>query len=270
MLETPTVKAWLPFILSASFAIVCLLPNLAEYLDFQLPLAKIIYVPATGLGYLSVFFHEIGHAVASTIFGSPAMPMFDFQHGGGLTHWGEYSIFLQVVFSLLMIAGLIWLYRHNEIRALCVAGFIFLGYLALLLTDGKEIFRLYMGHGTEILIGCFCLFRGLTNTADEGTWSTKGTERHLNIIFGTYALGLNTLNSYFLATDDTVRMAYDMQKGGHMLGDFRRMAEMLGVQLETIAISSLVLTGVMLTATLWAVYYWRTWYGPSLNDRRSF
>jgi hypothetical protein len=51
-----------------------------------------------GLTYMSIFFHEIGHTVTAWFYGYPTVPMFDFEHGGGLAVWFSDSIFLIVVF----------------------------------------------------------------------------------------------------------------------------------------------------------------------------
>ena len=43
-------------------------------------------VIATGLSYIGVFFHEIGHALFNWLYGYMAVPTFDFASGGGMTY----------------------------------------------------------------------------------------------------------------------------------------------------------------------------------------
>ena len=43
------------------------------------PLTRFVF------GYMGTLAHEFGHTVAAWLFGYPAIPAFNFQHGGGLT-----------------------------------------------------------------------------------------------------------------------------------------------------------------------------------------
>jgi len=74
------------FIISSILAAFFLLPFLSEWLGFDLPLRGLLFIPFTGVDYMRIFFHELGHCVTFWVFGYPAVPAFDFQYGGGMTY----------------------------------------------------------------------------------------------------------------------------------------------------------------------------------------
>ena len=220
------------FLISFVIAFALCLPTLAELMDWALPRSALLSIPATGLGYMLVFFHEIGHTAAFWIFGSPALPRFDFEHGGGYTHAAErlWPILLAVWGAAF--AAAIWLWRHMEYRWLIWLGIIMAAHTALLMTQGHNVFIGFAGHGAEVLMGAFCLLRAFWNTTEK---SHGVAERWLNMIFGCFAMIYSSIFTAGLIASDISRDVYAGQKGGHLQGDLDRIAAMTGMTLPTIA-----------------------------------
>src|SRR5690242_18266835 len=75
------------YFISVILAAIFLLPSLAELMNFSLNgFEGLLNIPHTGLGYMLVFFHELGHCITFWLFGYPSVPMFDFEYGGGMTY----------------------------------------------------------------------------------------------------------------------------------------------------------------------------------------
>lgn len=238
------------FLVSFVVAFAFCLPVLGELMDWAVPQSFLLGIPATGLGYMLVFFHEIGHTVAFWIFGSPAIPRFDFDHGGGYTHATArmWPILLAVWGGALIAA--IWLWRQMEYRWLICLGIVMAVHTALLLTRGHEVFIGFAGHGAEVLVGAFCLLRAFWNTTEK---SHGVVERWLNMIFGCFAMIYSTIFTAGLVLSDLSRDVYGGQKGGHLQGDLDRIADMTGTTLPVVA-------GVLLTFNI-AVFAYAIYMG---------
>lgn len=221
-------------IISAVIALILMLPLLAEQYGWDLAGKNLLAIPATGFAYMGVFFHEIGHAIASWFYGYPAIPTFDFQHGGGMTYWGARSHVLLGCACLLLITGMVYLYRGGYWMLLGILSFLLVFQLGTAFNTGHDVVMSYMGHGGEILIAYFCLLRGGMGNAAGLTQ----TERYFDLIFGFFTLARNVLMSVALQ-DASGRADYEMQKGGHMMGDFSKIAEYTGMNLGTVALASL-------------------------------
>ncbi len=240
------------YLVSLAIAIACLLPEVAAMRDWEPNfIFSILNIPATGLGYMSVFFHEIGHAVAWWIFGSPALPTFDFQYGGGMTYpIGHFTTLLVVVYA--GFAAAIGWAGYNQMWGLLGALVVLLGcHIALNMTAGHEVFAGAMGHGGEVLVAAFCIIRAGTGETEGGV-----AERYLSMIFGLFAMLKNMLMPFALVTNEIYREVYAQQKGGHMLGDYDAVADQLDISLKALCGWSLCLTllvfiaAIILAATL--------------------
>lgn len=232
-------------------AILFLLPTLSYQLDWDVARSSFMWVlniPATGLGYMGVFFHEIGHTLARWLFGVPAIPTFDLTHGGGMTYDFPRSMLLQGLIYVAFAAGGLWLYRHHYYLHVVILALFTAIHAALGMTAGHDIFMLYMGHGAEILIGCFCLLRATLSPEFR-----VGVERVIHLVFGFFILGKNIMENILLMTDDVHRMVYEGQKGGHGFGDFSRIADHFSIRLETVAGLSLLFIALCAVATAWIV-----------------
>jgi hypothetical protein len=232
-------------LISLAIAALMLAPGIAYDMDRHFPGEGILRIPATGLDYMAVFFHELGHTALRWAFGQPAIPTFDWQDGGGMTYAYDRSWPLQGLVWVFMAAGLGWLWKNGGRGLFYIVSGVFIFLFALSFSEEKsDMLAVYMGHGAEIMIACFCILRALTNTVE----GDKVVERWLNMVFGLYTLGRNIVMCRNLYSD-VGQMAYDMQKGEHVQGDFRRLAELMNVKIETVAGLSLGFMIVMLALT---------------------
>jgi hypothetical protein len=209
------------FILIAGL-IFAILGNLSFYAwvyDPYWPWAQSFPISWIGAGmvYMAVFFHEIGHTLTMWFFGYPALPMFDLQHGGGMSAMmGEQNMLVLAGVWAAILYG-IWQFRwHKGI----VAGLVLLLAinLACAFNDWHEILINFMGHGFEALIAGFLLFRALFNLAPRG-----GFERFLNAYFGFGLIFKAFIDFSGLLHNQTHRLSYYTQKGAHGFGDFDKI-----------------------------------------------
>lgn len=244
-------------VFAASLAIVLLLllPEIAEVKDWTLPdmLRSLVFVPATGFGYMTVFFHELGHTVVSWSYGRPAVPAFDFANGGGVSMpIAGRSLILQ---GLVYVSGLgfaVFLFQAGA-YALMAALLALMGVHALFVTgEHYEIPVNYMGNGGAVVTGCFFIYRAALNKTL--TESGQLMERCVNMIFGLFAVGNGGLVlAWKLMTSDIARDVYDAGKGeSHMANDFTVIADRLDTTLQRVAEFHLFFTLLCLcvTATL--------------------
>lgn len=244
-------KGVILFVVSAFVAALCLLPSLADLMNWDLPEAihTLTFIPATGLDYMAVFFHELGHAAGGWVFGYLSLPSFDFQHGGGMTYYLNRSMLFVCAVSALMLMGAITLYKNLHIVPAFVLGGLIPVHAALALTGAHDIVLSFMGHAAEMVIAVFCLMRAVLGHTAGGA-----AERWLNMIFGFYLVGRNLILSGGILFSDVARIAYSMQKGEHNFGDFSRMAEALDVSITVISSFSIVFLVVLMALGGWIVW----------------
>src|SRR5690606_23583260 len=130
-------------------------------------------------------------------------------------HWGRSWMILGVVWSGAL-AGAIYLYQQMYYRGLVYLAAGIALHVLCAFTRGHDILISFMGQGTEVLIGGFCMLRAFWNTTEK---SHGAVERWLNMVFGIYAMLSNSILAGGLMFSDISRMAYAMQKGGHLRGD---------------------------------------------------
>lgn len=220
------------FIISFILAFIFCLPLLGTQMDFAVPLRGLLYIPYTGLDYMLIFFHEIGHTLMAWLFGYPAIPRFDFEHGGGYSHYYDRSFIILGLFWLCVAALAVKLYKDMHYRLLiwlCTGMGL---HILFALTPLHNIVISFMGHGTEVLIGGFCMLRAFWNTTEK---SRGAAERWLNMIFGIFAQLHNMILTAGLMASDVTRAAYAAQKGGHLQGDLDRIGTSLHISVQTVA-----------------------------------
>lgn len=164
---------------------------------------------------LTSLIHEMGHALAAIAFGRPALPAFDFTYGGGVTVWGERNALLQAAMIAAVGYG-VWRAR-GRLRIAAGAGAAL--YLALAFTSGSEALVIFMGHGTELVIGGVFLYRGFSGAA-----VIHSAERPLYAALGMF-IPLN--QGWFalkLVASAEARAEYAEAKGGGRWMDFDRLA----------------------------------------------
>lgn len=169
---------------------------------------------------MAVFFHEIGHTLFAWMFGIPAFPIFDFEHGGGFSiqiaerSWGG-----QIVIWAFEAYGLYYFKDRLHPMAFNSLAVFFTIFALVGMTDYTEDVILFMGHGTVAILGGFMLARGI-----YGVFLTRPSERWLNVFVGGFFISDQIRMCNALLHDIAFQMQYESQKGGHGFGDLTRIA----------------------------------------------
>lgn len=234
------------FLISLFIVVLCILPDVAEVKNWNLPgfLNTLIFIPRAGLGYMMVFFHELGHTVTSWSYGEIAVPAFNFRDGGGVSMpIFPRSWFLQapVYAGAAFLCWVLWSDGYY--------GLLF-SFLALLAVHAGFAFGEhyllpvnYMGNGGAVLIGCFCIYRAALNKVVTGAGNFL--ERYMHMIFGLFSvLGKGGLVlAWQLMVSDIARSAYNEGIGEtHMANDFTVIADRLGCKLEYVGAFHMLFT----------------------------
>ena len=229
------------FFISLIIALICMLPEYAEIQNWALPgwINSWLLIPSTCLGYMEVFFHELGHTAAFWSYGQIAVPAFNFQDGGGVSvPLLERSLFLQGIVYVLMTGAGVFLWRSGFYRLHLYSAF----------HDRYHIVVAYMGHGGSVVIGCFCIIRaGLNLTYSK---YAPAVERYLNMIFGLFVVLHNVLMSWNLLTNDLSRNVYEQGIGGHLTNDFSVISDHLNQSLQHVAAFSLLFIAACIISTV--------------------
>ncbi len=191
--------------------ILCLIIGIAlGVATFYFPFTRFIF------SYLTILIHEFGHAFFAWIYGSPALPAFDFTYGGGVTaHFAQRKEIYYCTFALL-IYGL-WFLRHNLIPLICNILFLIIFCLTFN-NDWADIIRIYMGHGTEIAIAGIFLYRGLTGSQSENL-----AEQTIYFATAFFIFCQNIDFAYHLQND--VQFLFEYKQGkGDITHDFHKLS----------------------------------------------
>jgi len=174
-------------------------------------------------GYMGTLLHEFGHTVAAWLFGYPAVPAFNFQHGGGVTSIEERQWPL-VLLCFAAVAWLLWRYRWHRPAwpLLAIPASI---YCALSITRVHETVITFMGHGMELTIAGVFFYRALSGSAVR-----VRAERPLYAFLGIF-LVLNELRfAWGLSSNAERRIEYGLELSG-IPNDWLRIADRLGMEL---------------------------------------
>ena len=174
-----------------------------------------------GMNYMATFFHEIGHTVFMWFFGYPTIPMFDFQHGGGLA----LALTSQQVMILVFVWGCIvfgiWFFRDRPWLQILL-GLLLVFNLTFAFSLYHDVFLNFGGPAFESLVAAFLLFRAIYDLAPRGVF-----ERFLNAFFGFGMIIKVYIDGYGLLNSKVWRLVYYEQKGSHGFGDFDKIADMV-------------------------------------------
>jgi len=192
--------------------------------------------PRFVFGYMGTLLHEFGHTAAAWMFGYPAIPAFNFQHGGGVTSIEDRQWPLMV----LWIAGVAWiLWRYRTHRPawplLAIPAAL---YLALAVTRVHEIVITFMGHGMELTIAGVFLYRALSGSAVK-----VALERPLYAFLGLFLVIGEMRFAWGLANSREKQIEYGIELSG-IPNDWLRIADRLGTDLPTATGAYLLLTPI--------------------------
>ncbi len=210
-----------------------------------LPLFLLLYPLSECFHYMTVTFHEPGHALAYWLFGTPALPVMDAVHGGGVTYSiGRSSAVLAFVYAL-MAAGA-WLLAHRKIwdGLALLAGCAAL-HIGLLATGYDYPLAIFAGHGMEIAACCWCIAR-----ATRPVNPLPACERCVTMVFALHLMGRVVMLPLALIFVNARRMSYGMQKGTPGSADLDKFARELGWPMEGAAWFMLAAFAVAITLTM--------------------
>lgn len=184
---------------------------------------------ATGLSYVGVFFHELGHTLFYWLYGYFAVPTFDFASGGGMTYqFGARSWLLQVAVWGGLGALVAFAWQRARILVIPLAVFAVFIVVSALMAVHQDII-VFMGHGAEAALAAFLLCRGYYNV-----WLSRSYERWINVFIGAYMMGSVLTLVWALMFNPHFAADYEMQKGAHRLGDFDRLVDDSATSMLTI------------------------------------
>ena len=200
------------------------------------------------IGALITLIHEMGHAAVSWLFGAPAMPAFDFRHGGGMTMSFDQRNDILIAIYAAIGYGL-YHYRRNGLTLVILLALLVF-HLGFAFSRLSEVFVLFMGHGTELVIATIFIYRGMSNSA-----IVHRIERPMYASIGFYIIFHDIGFAWKLMHDAGYRVEYEAQKGGYHFGDFSRIAEQhLGTDLSFVAGMFLALC---IATPIFAFLLWR-------------
>ncbi len=256
------------FFISLLIALAVLSPEIAELQNWDMPgwALMVLRAPHAGLGYMTVFFHELGHTVAMFSFGIPAIPVFNFNDGGGFAQPLMERTWLLQGAVYLGVLYLCWLlFQEYRFPAIMLVLALTGAHLYFSFHDRHEWVINFMGNGGAVLVGCYCIWRA----ACGQTYSEHSpvAEKYINMIFGLFAVAKGSLLAFSLYTNDLAREIYNDGIGGHIANDFTVIADRMDTRIENVALFFGAYTAacVMLTAITIVVYRHRH---PTINAAR--
>ncbi|PZD74276.1 hypothetical protein C1752_01159 [Acaryochloris thomasi RCC1774] len=170
------------------------------------------------LSPLVTLVHEFGHAAISWLFGYPAIPSFDFVHGGGITLQAN-ERFTPILFLLYSAWGY-GLYRfRSEVRLSQILLSIGVVYTLFAFTGLQETLMVSMGHGFELGFAGLFLYRALSGAACR-----MAAERPVYGMLASYIFLYDLKFAHNLLFDPEIRQIYIQGKGGVLDHDFVRLA----------------------------------------------
>ncbi len=228
----------------------CILGGLALGLTLALiPLTRILF------GAWTVMVHELGHAIASLLFGYIAIPSFDFRYGGGITiPVGQIPLFTPLALS--GFGYLCYHYRHN-IPTQRLWGGILLLYGLASITALDQILITAMGHGGELVAIALCLYFALGRY-----FCLRSQERLIMAMLGWFTLFDLWHFGGQLLFSTTALANYLAGKGSLLDHDLVKLADQLPlVGVKALAMLLILLGGGAIAIAALAFRYEQWWMG---------
>jgi len=256
------------FFISLAIALFCLTPEIAKLLDWERAgWLRVVNVPYTGLYYMMVVFHEVGHTVTFWLFGVPAVPAFNFADGGGVAVplMGRTLVLQAAVYAGFCYVAFI-LFRHEAWGLLGLLAAFTVIHIFFAFGEKYTLAMNYMGAGGAIIMGCYCMFRALANW----TYSTHSPllERYINMVFGIFAVAQNITMDLGLIFNEFARAIYQQGIGGHLANDFTVIADRLDTKVQNVAWFSLGFAALCLSVT--GFLYFLHWREHGYDERVKF
>ena len=202
--------------------------------------------------------HELGHTLANWIFGYPAIPAFDFVHGGGVTfHTRRLPFLMGLIYG--GFGYLFYVYWQNYLTARVLLG-VAIAYSICAFTGIHDFLMVSMGHGFELIFAGISMGRAMS-----GYGCRYAIERPLYAMVGTYVTIYDIQFSWRLIFDQTARAVYEQGKSGLIDHDLVRIArDVFQVDLTATASVMLLLT-VLTPLGVWGMYRYWLWIVYGIN-----
>lgn len=210
------------------------------------------------LSPLITLVHELGHTLTNWIFGYPAIPAFDFMHGGGVTFNVERMPFL-IGLVYCGFGYLFYVYWQNYLTARVLLG-VAIAYTLCAFTGIQEFWVVSMGHGFELIFAGIFMARAISGYACR-----YSIERPLYAMLAAYVIFYDLQFSWRLIFDQTTRAIYQQGKGGVIDHDLVRIArDIFNIDLSLVA-GGMLLATLLTPLVVWGIYrYWR-WIVYGIN-----
>ena len=200
--------------------------------------------------------HELGHAGAAWLTGSPAFPSFDLIEGGGFTRRFEP---MRGLLLLLYAAFAFMLFRVRTNPRLLTLGLVAVAAHALVAFTGlRDVLVIAMGHGLEIVVAGLFLHRCLS-----GDQVLRPAERPLYAFLGINFLVGDFWIAHGVMSDPQYRELYEEQLKRGVHNDLARLAhDHLHVRVE--AVAACYLASCLLAPS---IAFWLHWSRHRLRRR---
>ena len=164
-------------------------------------------------------FHEIGHTIFSWLFGYPALPSFDLEHGGGMSYYFNRVWAFQI--AGFAGAGYLCYLAYQQSSFLFYASLSITGlYILSGLTEFHHTIIDFMGHGFSIMTGSYFILRMLFSLTEK-----RFLEKEISAFLGYFMIFANMKLCWELIFDIDYQEEYWNQKGSHGFGDFSKIAD---------------------------------------------
>lgn len=202
--------------------------------------------------------HELGHTLTNWIFGYPAIPAFDFLHGGGVTFQTQrLSFLIGVVYC--GFGYLFYVYWHNYLTARVLLG-VAIAYTVCTFTGIHNFLVVSMGHGFELIFAGIFIARAIS-----GYGCRYSIERPLYAMLGVYMTIYDIQFSWQLIFDETTRAVYEQGKGGVIDHDLVRIARDIFQVNLTVTASVMLLATVLTPLVVYWIYRYWPWIVYGIN-----
>ena len=215
----------------------------------------VIFIPFTKwtLLYLSILVHEFGHTFFSWMFGYPAIPSFDFSHGGGVTIGMCRSDWLFWGLHLLLIPIAILAFKRKTYLLIITP--LVIAWLLLAHTGTHKMLIAYMGHGMELAMAGIFLYRATTGVALD-----RESERPIYATLAFYLIIDNIMFAINLISNSGFRYLYENDVRG-LVNDFHYIAffHLGNVDISVVAIFHIAMCLVTICVAVFFIRFVR-WY----------
>lgn len=176
---------------------------------------------------LLTLFHELGHTTAFWAFGYPAIPSFDFLHGGGVTMGLQRSDLVVVALHLILLGILARLWMNARSLKWPAIGLAVL-YLIFAWSPGHHILIAFAGHLATLTLAAIFVHHACRGVIGERLLGE--VERPLFMASGIYVYLTEAIFIWGLASSEVARQAYLHNARG--INDLRPVSRGLGLSLE--------------------------------------